>query len=378
MLINTVIFFIIFCYTKIFNIGLSSDIQPYYFIMIVISFLIVKKKKVKNYEKILMVIFILTNMYILYFTKVVIFAQIRGIYGYISMFLVSYMFYNFCFWINMKSLEKKIKFYYWIWVLAGIVQMKKNDAFIFWISRNIGNTGRGSVSFAPEPAYFSLFLILVSLIIYTIDEKNKIYFIISLFIALICAKSTVGIGYLLLINMVIYFNKKQLPRYIICGVLFFLGISTYIYIYYDRIDLRLIRVMRGLLNSPIEFIKSDGSIMVRVTHVYYSIKGAIENYFLPFGYSTWSRYLSYVLGASEISEKNNINTLFGRMLFELGGVFTLYFYLTLKRIIKNIKLFIIILILGIDGLNITNPLFGVLLGINYYLYISNKEKKNEK
>ena len=372
ILFQITIFFSVFCYTKFFNLGTNSDIQIYYFLFSFVSLLLISKKKIPEGK--LVTIFILVNIYILLFEKIRFFSYLKGIYSYVSMGIVTYTFYNFCFLIKLKKIERILKFYYWIWGITGIIQMLNKNFGVFWINRITYGGGRGSLAFSPEPAYYVFFLIMISLTLYTINIKNKVYFLCSLILALISAKSTVGSLYLVIINIIIFYKKRNLGRYLFFVIFILLVICSIIYINYERIDLRIIRIARGILENLKKFIEQDGSIQTRINHIYYSIKGSIESFFLPNGFSKWNDYMNFIFHRQNTKDVSNINTMFGAMLYELGGVITFFYYFRLKRILINKKFFLILLFLSLDGLNITNPLYGVFIGINYYIHILKRKE----
>lgn len=371
ILFQITLFFSIFCYTKFFNLGTNSDIQIYYFLCSILSLLLITKKKI--IERNLVIIFILVNIYILICEKIRIFSYLRGLYSYISMGVLAYLFYNFCFFIKLKNIEKILKFYYWLWGIVGIIQMIDKNFGIFWINRVTHGEGRGSLSFSPEPAYYVFFLIMISLILYTINIKNRKFFITSFILTLISAKSAIGSIYLLMINNIIFYRKERIGKYISIIIFIVLILCISLYFNYERVDLRIIRIIRGLLENFGKFIEQDGSIQARITHIYYSIKGSYENFFLPNGFSKWNDYMNYIFNRKNTKDVSNINTMFGGMLYELGGLLTFFYYFRLRKILINKKFFLILLILSIDGLNITNPLYGIFIGINYYIYINRKK-----
>lgn len=282
-----------------------------------------------------------------------------------------------------------MKNYFTLWSIVAIIQVFDNSLLIFWRNRATIGGGRGSISFATEPAYFVFFLILSSSILYSINPKNKYYFLISLLFSVILAKSFIGMLFLLIIIIIVYLGKKNIIKIIIIGIIGIIAIPTLVSFIPVDTEYRFLRLMKSILNNPKLLLLKDGSAKTRIFHIVFSLKGSLENIMFPNGFSSWGEYAklslikykeNFLLNQSEIIElmerkiPNNINTMFGGMLYELG-ILGLIFYCFIYKICMNKKIWLIILVLSIDGLNITNPYFGILLGINYFLYKNKQIKK---
>lgn len=382
--LEIILFFSSFCYLKFFNIGTNSDIQPYYFIVALLSILIIKK--IDRIDFICFIILFLVFSYNLFLDYKNLFDYFKGCYSYLSFFIIFYIFYKLCTIENIKIIEKRIKLYFIIWNLVGIVQIFDNSLITFWRTRATIGNGRGSISFGSEPAYYVFFLILSSLILYLINKKNKWYFLISFFIALGLAKSFEGVFYLLIINIIIFFKKENIWKIILLLFLFIFIILLLNSIIPENNNYRILNLLKMFLDNPLELFLRDGSARVRIIHPFFSIKGSFENLFFPNGFTKWGEYVKYSL--LEYSNKfylsndeleiisnsnfsNNINTMFGSIIYELGFV-GLIFYYYIYRICLDKKIWLILMILSIDGFNITNPYLGILLGISYFLYKKNK------
>lgn len=83
---------------------------------------------------------------------------------------------------------------------------------------------------------------------------------------------------------------------------------------------------------------------------------------------------SEALGLATSKGSNNINTMLGGMIYELGFI-AIIFYYYMYKICSDKRIWFIIVIWGLDGLNITNPYFGILMGLNYFLYKNNNKLK---
>lgn len=390
--LELILFFSSFCYLKFFNLGTKSDLQIYYFIVSFIVLIVSSLIKInKNMIKVLLCLAIISlwNLRIDYINSLSFF---RGIFGYLSFTVVFFAIYKILNKKNLNLVERRIKIYFWIWNIVALFQIIDKSLFIFWRYRASMGQGRGAVSFATEPAYFSFFLILSSLILYSIDKKNKKYLIYSFISCSVLARSFIGIVYLSIIIFICYLNKKNLFK--ILGTAILILLLEYIIIQYlpENSPYRVVRLLKQFLKEPFLIFLKDKSIRERIIHIIFSLKGSCENFFMPKGFSTWVKYSSinriiykdffsfdireiekytlYVFDKKNIIN-NNINTMLGGIFYELGFL-GFIFYHKIYKICLNKKVWIIILILSLDGLNITNPYLAILLAINYFLYKNRK------
>lgn len=394
ILFESLLFFSSFCYIKFFNIGSNSDLQIYYFVIGVIGIILFNFKKLnKKLLKSFLILFsVLTfNFFI---DKSNLLSFFRGSYAYISFLIIFFVFYKLCLKIDLKKIERRIKIYFLIWNMVGIIQLFNNSYLTFWRNRvGIGN-GRGSISLGTEPAYFAFFLILSSLILYSLNENNKKYFVYSLVSTLFLAKSFTGTGYLIVIIFLLYLNKKNSLKIIFLGIIIIILFVIIGHNISQDNKYRIFRLLRLAVYNPTSFFLKDGSAKIRVMSLLFSLKGGIDSYFIPNGFSTWGKYCTqmsmkykdfllidnveyYQLILSGVNElpSNNINTMFGGIIYELG-IIGIFFYWKIYKICKNKKIWWIILILGIDGLNITNPYLAILLAINYLKYKKVRQNEN--
>lgn len=391
-----ILFFSSFCYIKFFNIGTNSDLQLYYFTICII-FLIMTLKKINKEILIGVSILLIVLTYNLFIDYRNLSSFFRGSYSYISFVIVFYTIYKLCKKINLKKFEKRIKSYYIIWNIVGIIQVFDNSLITFWRYRAGIEGGRGSISFGSEPAYYVFFLILSSMILYSINRKNKYYFIISLIFSGILAKSFLGTAYLLVIVIIVYSNRKNILKMILISIMLTFVMIIFAYNIPNNVNYRILKLLREIVKNPFSLIIKDGSARTRIIHIFFSIKGSVENLLLPKGFSTWNKYMIislmkykefFILNNEEILRlkeiidkgifiKNGINTMFGGIIYELGFL-GLIFYNYVYKVCIDKKIWIIIMILSIDGLNITNPYLAVLLGINYFLYKNIKNKSGDK
>jgi hypothetical protein len=88
---------------------------------------------------------------------------------------------------------------------------------------------------------------------------------------------------------------------------------------------RLFQISDRFLNDPFSLLLLDASVNDRFFHVFYSLKGFLENFLLPHGFGAWIPYVStqfssypdYVL-VDTFTLAGRIMSGYGSLLFELG------------------------------------------------------------
>lgn len=398
--------FLIFCfipYIKVFNLGTNTDIQIYSLIFgVLIIFICIISKKIILPRKLIYyqiyfiyIVIILFLIYLLNLSngEVEFSGYLRGIASYLFFIIIPIATFISMNFISEKALGIIIKIIYFIWVGVGIVQLFNPYFFTEWLGRKNITPDRGVISLANEPAYFSITLILLSVILVILNkDKNIKYTIFTLILSVFLAKSAVGLIYSLVLVFLLTANKnrvKRLSYLILIGVLILLGLTSFVNL---KPDSRLSIIILSLIESPFEFIFSDDSLNIRFAHLFISFKYFITDFFLPHGVTTWGKlYLmelinnpdlfTYYDGSKNIiiQNDNSIVTMIGALLFELGILSIPYFIFIFKsfnKINNGKKVFLFILIMGLNGLNLTNPTFNFLLG--FALYKTYKAKGIEK
>jgi hypothetical protein len=129
-------------------------------------------------------------------------------------------------------------------------------------------------------------------------------------------------------------------------------------------------------NDIVSYFRSDPSSNHRLSSLYFSVKGFIDNYFLPNGYSYWPEYEYVQKNMSEFfwfGRTERIMSLYGSLLFELGlfsffVIFLINFWLSKFINIMNLKkykisIYMFFNIIFLTALPISTPFIGFFLAI---------------
>ncbi|WP_350648864.1 hypothetical protein [Pseudomonas sp. HY13-MNA-CIBAN-0226] len=365
-------------YLKPFGIGTESDVQP---IPLLLSIFVVgaslfQKKRIDSlYFRSIVFIITMMVLHTLFFGFDG-YYFIRGFYGYISIIFIT-MAVNIAYeHLGPKSLESCLKVIFSAWSIVGLIQVLDPQAFTFWRDKLILTTGRGSLSLATEPAYFSLALILTSLTLYILNKNNTKYILATLVLTLFVAKSSVGVIYTAAI-LGILLSKKPLHFFIVCALALSL-IAIFLVVFQDS---RMGGILIDFIRAPLLLAERDQSFGLRVINIVIPIKAFFDNFGLPYGLFQWTfvqyeyliKYFSYFNWINYIDRPENLGSgrilsIHGQLLFELGVFSSAAYYFFWKSVKKqdiNLRLFIIIMLMALNGLTLNNPFFSIFIAVAY-------------
>ncbi|WP_354689770.1 hypothetical protein [Lentibacter algarum] len=223
------------------------------------------------------------------------FLTLRALYQFISFFI---------FFAATNSIIQRrydiqplVKIFNFIWIVAGVVELRF-PMFLDIFGKVRTGTGRGVTSFAPEPSFFVAFLIFSSALLLVLDgysfKKSKWVHLLNVIALLLLAKSAIGMAYLSVIiicyfgYLILRLRPKKLGLYIIFGVAA-LAAFIPVLLTMSQTDTRALNLILKLATEgPLLLIKIDASINERAAHVILPIHAAIQNFFLPLGFDTFS------------------------------------------------------------------------------------------
>jgi len=315
--------FSFFPYVTFYSFG--TDIQPWSILTIFVMSLIVFYHNTKI-DKLLVFLF-LPFLYALFLLPIAVdyTAAIRSLLGYLTIVLVPFIFYL----ILVKHYVlfiKILKFATIIYFIVGLIQILFYDEFMsFLLHRNSTTDSRGVTSLAVEPTFYGivcLFLILLFLTLEIKDKKKYIYLLLVQIVFL--AQSSMSILFLLIFYFYYFLFKVSIKTIIL--VLF--GISAMILFLYNMDlashNIRIFQLINIFLSEPSNIFIADASINDRVSSIYFSFKGFIDNNFIANGFGTYSQYLNSELPKQNtfwwVSKSNRIMSFYGSILFEIGFI----------------------------------------------------------
>lgn len=281
---------------------------------------------------------------------------VRGIYGYISMFVLSSSVLHYFKHYGLPRYE----FYRTIisiWGIVGVIQFWDPSIISFMSSRDgiyALSGGRGVNSFAPEPTFYAMFLVLIGLVIVVQASNYKDFatprqiknLLIFMFIQILfLSKSSLVLVFLIV--ALVLFGVIMRPIYsLLFAVLFVPIVYLLSFVLADSVDdigssFRLGKLFVELSNVHIvDILLIDGSISDRVVQIIASHYNSLSNWLLPHGFSAWvlqANSLPSIIDGSynSIQGLNRVLSLSGSLFFEVG-FFALPFIVTMIYLIVNV------------------------------------------
>ncbi len=365
--------------------------QPYGLVMSLILFFSFKNIKFTVMQFYLLLIFIFSIF--IFFGSGINFASTRSLFNYMQLFFVSFVGYQIL-KTERINFEFFLKSTIVVWLLVGFIQTFIDNSFLTFLTRDprfLGET-RGAVSLAAEPTFYGIVLLFFTLFLFHSNYKYKVFFIfISLFGIIFFAKSSMVLLFLI-IMIFFYFLTHLSIRSLFYMIILLLVIpflilelmptSRMAYLISETLSETLSETSQGNL-----FI--DLSVVDRVYHIFFSLKGFYDNFMLPNGFLSWQPFLS-----SQIEKYSSLGIIppdyanhparakgsrimsgYGSAFFELGiisvlipfGLIKLYYSLYKNDLKKFFFFSLFVNAIMFSGIPIGFSIFAFYIGFLIYL-----------
>lgn len=279
-------------------------------------------------------------------------SGLRSVVGYFTIALVPLVFYFMLkkyFDITIKFLKLTVIIYF----LVGLIQVIFDRNFFSSIlNRSSTTDSRGVTSLVAEPTFYGIVCLFLILIFVSLEIKNrKEYIYLLLFQIIFLSQSSMTILFLIIFCFY-YFLFKSNFRMINIFVVLLAVISLVLFnIDFSSSNLRMLQLVNKFVENPSTIFILDASINDRVSAIYFSIKGFLDNYGIANGFGRYSSYLALEIPKQNIfwwvSESNRIMSFYGSVLFELGFVgflipivYSTIIYKAYKYKVKEVLLYI--------------------------------------
>lgn len=282
------VFFVFFPYIKFVDLG--TDMQPYSLILALLLFFTFKLSL--NFS-IILIAFVFLASIIMLMLNGISFDALRSFFNYSSLFFVSYVSFKVL-KTGRINLELFLKSAVLLWFFVGFIQTFFYRGFLnFLVSHARTTDDRGVIGLAPEPTFYGIVLIFFQIIlIHSSYVKKNVYIALCVVGIVLFAKSSMAILFLFI--MLAYYTLTHLSiKYTLLTVVVFLTLPTLISEYF--VNTRISFLISKLLDNPEALVLVDASVHDRFFHVFFSLKGFIDNHFLPSGFSSWVSYISMEL-----------------------------------------------------------------------------------
>jgi hypothetical protein len=308
------------------------------------------------------------------------FIAFRSYFNYFSLFFVSYV--SFYVLKSKKiNFELFLKMSIGVWVFIGIVQTIFYREFLtFLVSSSRTTESRGVTSLAAEPTFYGI--VLIFFLIYLLHTKfhmRNFYIFLCVFGIIFLAKSSMAVLFLFII-ISFYAITHISFKYLFISAISFALVPMLIEKFMS--GTRLAKLISKIADDPVSSVLGDASVNDRVFHVFFSLKGSYDNYFLPNGYLSWNgyalnevpKYGEYVM-VDLFSIGGRIMSGYGAAFFELGfitifvpiALFFLYFSIYKNDIKKLLFFFLTINAIMFSAIPIGFSLFSFYIGFLGFL-----------
>ncbi len=384
-------FFIFFPFIQLVRIG--SDQQPYALIISMIIVLLYTYGNGKIPNTVVVLLMVACASMIIGIVDGISMVYIRSVANYLSVFFITFAVY-----IDLKRNrmvnEKFIKAVILIWLFIGIIQKYIYKEFLIClISASRTSPDRGVTSLAVEPTMYGIVCIFLLIICWEFIKKRKPIYIIAciyqiLFLAQSAMASVLLLFLLFCIIMIYGFSSTKIVTKIKIVIISTITILVSYNLIVNFLEgTRIQRLIISLINNPIEVLLTDASVNDRVSHIYFSIMGFLNNYFLPYGFTGWSNYVTIQLPKQTIffwvGTGGRIMSGYGAVLFELGIIGLILILCIIHILInynanlkKRLVYTIFLSAIMFTALPIAFPLFSFILGTFVY-YNKPKKQKNK-
>ena len=334
-------------------------------------------------------------------------SSLRGFVGYLSLLIIPLALRKYFITYGPPGFKFLISIMV-IWGIIGVIQFWVPEIVSFLSSREgiFGLTGgRGSMSFAPEPTFYGLWLLLFSLSILMISSlpgrlsKKQVTILLSfaLIQLILVSRSTLVLVILTMsavAYLVIYFRIFLVAFLILIGIG---GLGLY-YISGSDIDseklaenFRLLRLLISVLNvvDINNILAIDGSISDRFVQIFASHYFFIVDYMFPHGFYSWSEASSslppMLKGAyHSMDGLDRVLSFTGSALYEIG-IFAVPLLLSIFFVViralpgsgfrATIYKGFVLIILFVQAFPLALPTVSYLIAVSLYVYRAKRLEK---
>lgn len=379
------VIFLISCFFPYIQIvPLGTDSQPY---GLAFGLVIIFLKRIRHLNKDLFLLFtVAVAAIICVLFSPLNFNSVRSVLNYTSLFVVSTASYL----VLRDGKILKLSFFkkcVYVWLFVALIQQFVYRRFaVSLIPRlAIGTeaSARGVCSLAPEPTFYAIICVLLSIICYLNFRQEKDYrriqWLLLLQTVILSRSATIiMVGLVAFIIYELLYNMRQNARNILIVPLvlvsMFIVLQTILpYISQYRVG----ALFAKLFQDPLMFVTVDESVNERFIHAFFPIYGFFQDFGIPHFYGNFQEYMNEIHSCGDFNKyipylKGNylrIMSGLGCLLFELGifGLPLIYvIYRNFKILAQRNKwaLFFGILLFGtlLNALPLSNALLGFVVG----------------
>ncbi|MFQ1966697.1 hypothetical protein ACK36M_14390 [Aeromonas veronii] len=311
------------------------------------------------------------------------FLSLRAVISYGAVFITAFSY----FVLRRHWMRRPINYLIlinYIWVFAGIFQLLISKDVLSFLVVARTTLDRGVTSLAPEPTFFGMYLVLLTLFIVKVNNysffsiKIKVLLVVNSLSILFIAKSSMAMLFLLLFLFGLFLaliSFRKLPLFIV--VVFMVSVGVYTSIGFLPDDSRIVRLAAVAMEAPELFFYNDASSNERLKNVVFPLHASISSFFIPHGYH------QFIIDSISLKESyggffwwgedsNKIMSGFGALLYELGFLSIPFFvwYIVSLYHSTSVRLFVFeslfLFLIMLMAIPITLPIFSFIVSETYF------------
>ena len=367
--------FALFPAVSVIPLPIQTDTQPNALLMAALVFLVGRRVALPLPVWTLLVLF--TGALVMFMTGGATIDGMRSLVGYATVFVVAAA--TLVLAANdIRLSDKMLDCSVYIWTFVGAVQRFLWHPFMtFLVTASRTSETRGVASLSNEPSLYATTMIFF-ILLYFIRGKEKSFPVFLCVVQIVLfAQSALGILFVTMMLGLYALLRLSAPKAIV-AVLALFAASFALFMYGGNLlaGTRIGALLMMLKNSPQRILLLDQSVSTRFTSIFYSLKGAIDNVFVPHGFGAWMDYaysqdMIYKGIFGSDADVTRIMSGYGSALFEMGWVGLVIPILITVGAVKSmwrdsrsrtISFLLVVHLLLITPVPLSFPLIGLLIG----------------
>jgi len=304
----------------------------------------------------------------------------RGVFGYASvpLLIIGYFIYIRRYGVPLTTIKAANVVY----LAVGALQQVFGTAVTAGFTAIRTTADRGMPSLAVEPTYFGMLLLFFSWVIcvatdYRPKRSSAQLIVLNVLSLMFIARSSMAMLFLMVaIALAVIYRLRPRLLVIILLTAVTVGVGYRMFLQQTRVG-TLVRLMEA--SGPLELIRQDASVNMRVAHAVYPWHGAVADFFTPHGFSSFAdvyyEIQSWYGGFFWYGEKTDVIMSYaGAFVFELGFIGVLFLAYLFHLVLRVNKLRFLELVLLFALMNAALPvLFPFIPLVVTLLYVSDRE-----
>ncbi len=367
--------FVLFPAISLIPLPVQTDTQPNALLLAVLIFLVGRRVPIPFLVWTLIVL--LTGAFGMFLMGGATMDGIRSLMGYATVFMVAsatiMLAAN-----NIRLPDKLLDYTVYIWGFVGAVQLFLYHPFMtFLVTASRMPESRGVSSLSNEPSLYATTLVFYIIFYFMRGREQSLPVFFCIVEIILLSQSALGVLFVIMMLGLYALLRLSAPTAIIAVTALFASLFALVMYGGDMLSgSRIGALLNMLKDDPFRIVQMDESVSQRVASIFYSIKGTLENFFVPRGFGAWKEYahtqdMIYRGVFNSGSRIDRIMSGYGTALFEMGWMGLAIPILVTVGIVKSkwrenrlraACLLLVVHLLLLTPVPLSFPLLGLLIG----------------